>query len=95
MGGEHHKNPNSNTKYHLVGQIMMMIDDGGLWDKPRPNFGTLNHEKVKVCHGTLRLVIIEEQRSIKAFTQFEATIWAKQSTQWQWNKLLKVMTLEL
>ena len=37
-------------------------------------------------------IIIGDQQQMINLTQFEATIWAKQNTQWQWSKMLKIMT---
>ena len=39
------------------------------------------------------LLIIGDQKSMINFYQFETTFWAKHSTQWKWNKILKIMSL--
>ena len=38
-------------------------------------------------------VIIGDQKSMIDLTQFEATIWPKHNTQWQWSKIMKIITL--
>ena len=48
-------------------------------------------KKVKVCYG--KFVIIGDQKSMMNLTQFETKSGAKHSTQWQWNTILKIMTL--
>ena len=52
-----------------------------------------NYEKVKVCYGKVKIVIIGDQKSMINLTQFESTVWAKRYTQWQWSNILKMMTL--
>ena len=49
---------------------------------------SLNYEKVKVSPGKINTCDY-----LANLTQFEATIWAKYIREWQWNKLLKIMTL--
>ena len=52
----------------------------------------LNNEKVKLCHAKFNFSYFD-QKSITDFAQFEATTWAKNNIQKQWNKPSEIMTL--
>ena len=67
----------------------MALSAGNLPPKHLP----FNYEKVKVCHGKVNNCDYWRLNVNDKFTQFQATIWAKHNTQWQWSKILKIMTL--
>ena len=47
-------------------------------------------KKRKYATTKSTLVMIGDQKSIIKFIQFEAIIWVKNNTKWQWNKVLKM-----
>ena len=75
---------------HIFWKLLQEIFSGCIFSHQKFAF---KMKKWKYDLEKKTLLIIGDQKSMINFYQFETLFWAKHSTQWKWNKILKIMSL--